>query len=352
MNNQLLASTVRDYAVSLGVSPGKFNSPGQVGIELEAEGVIHPIGSNYWYTENDGSLRNNGKEYILKSPIKLDKVDEALTEFSDLSQGFVFDNSPRTSCHIHWNVQKYTQLQVYAIIGAYWMFEDILVEYCGPTRIGNLFCLRASDARNIVASVLYSLQSNRLGLPNYLMGFSVDTHKYAALNLASISKLGSIEFRSMRGIYKKKEIKTWVDILTNLVSTAVEIGSPSKIYELFKELSPDELVNKFFGEYSDIVKAVPHWKPMIKSSSFFLGQLANVCAKAEKEEVSKSVQPKIRTTETSTWAAYSPSFTINHNFASSNAGRSTTIGDNNLPLEMPDELVVQLHELTFFNGDL
>lgn len=298
MSKEIFEKTAKSFAADIG-NPIGSREPvsGRIGIELEAEGDIGIVASNFWYTENDGSLRNGGKEYILKNPIDESLVDSALEDFISRSKNFTFAPSPRTSCHVHWNIQDYTLREIYTIIGVYWMFEDILVSYCGPTRIGNLFCLRATDAKHIVSSVLESLRGR---LP-YIYSFSVDTHKYAALNLASIAKIGSIEFRSMRGIYKKKEIKTWVNILEYMIKAAKSINDPVKVYDLFKELTPEQLVEKFFGPYEPIIREVPHWKSMLKTSSFFLGQLANTFQRAEKEEFGKYSAVKKKMRFTSDW---------------------------------------------------
>lgn len=361
MSKEVFSETVRKYGTNVvGLKPSSLNCVGDVGLELEAEGTIYPIDTPYWTTIADGSLRVNGKEYILRKPVPYVVIDEPLTEFEDLSKNMVFLKSPRTSCHVHWNVQNYTLAQVYAIIGAYWLFEDILVDFCGPTRVGNLFCLRASDAKAIVTDVLNSLKANNskfTAFPLYLFGFGIDSNKYSALNLSSVARFGSIEFRSMRGIYKKKEIKLWVDILQKLVTSAAAAGSPNKVYDIFKEATPDELVDHFFGQYSSVIKAIPYWAGYIKQSSLFLGQLANVFNRAEKGEYdvipgsvsfrARAKKPFDTTQLTAIWTN-GPVFADDGNGIAApvaphpnllSNGHSLILADNFLPAELDDDSV-------------
>jgi len=290
-----LKSSVADALVRRGV--GSRLCDGAVGIELEAEGSVDNPGFMFWKAEADGSLRNNGIEYILKRPLSLPDLKSALTEFEEKTKHCKFAVSPRTSCHVHVNVQKFTFQELYAVVGAYWLFEPILLEHCGPSRISNLFCLQASDASHIVSDVIYSIKRAYEYPENaFLMEFNNDEHKYAALNLASLPRFGSIEFRSMRGIYKKKEIYDWADLLYTFVHRVREIGTVTTVYQIFKESTLSNFVDLLFGPYADLIRSFPNWQDSIKKNSLFLAQLSFFAARAEKGEFQqkKSVGRKVK----------------------------------------------------------
>lgn len=271
------------------------STKGDIGIELEAEGNLGIINSTYWKSEADGSLRNGGMEYVLKKPVAFESLPNALDEFVAASSAFKFNKSLRTSCHVHVNVQPFTFREVYAVIGAYWLFEDILVEHCGPDRVSNLFCLRASDAQAQVSSVIRTMSDTlRNWESQFLLDFTVDNAKYSALNLACLRTFGSIEFRSMRGIYTKNEIQLWTSILWKLVSVARADGSVIKVYDLFKQLTPTELLTHYFGEYAGVLKRILGWEDAIKKSSMFLAQLAFVENRANKGEFKRPEYKEVR----------------------------------------------------------
>jgi hypothetical protein len=281
-----LGSTVRETLMELGQ---KHTTPGEIGVELEAEGSLSSPPLGYWSVVPDGSLRNGGMEYVLKKPIDYTQLGKALDEFVNGTTACKFDlNSPRTSCHVHFNAQTYTFKQIYAIIGAYWMFEDILLQHCGPSRVSNLFCLPASAAQKQVNDVVDSVRKTLTTWnQRFLLAFSQDYYKYAALNLSCLMKYGSLEFRGMRGIYTKKEISDWVGMLRHMIQKAAELNSPVQVYQVFKDASPMGLVDYFFGPYSSIITEQKYWKTSIKNSSMFLAQLSYVVDQADKGKFSR-----------------------------------------------------------------
>lgn len=319
-----LTDTLRSTLES--VFEKQYRTPGVVGIELEAEGNLYQINTPYWKTEVDGSLRNGGLEFILKKPVPMESLADALDQFAEQAKGMTFSKSIRTSCHVHMNVQPYTFKELYAIIGAYWLFEDILVEMCGRDRVGNLFCLRASDAAASVHWVVDSIKNTLTSWSRkFLLDFHVDHSKYAALNLSALARYGSLEFRSMRGIYTKKEISQWVNILHSLITVARADGSPSAVYQIFKDATPSGLVEHYFGQYASVIKEVPGWKDSVKKSSMFLAQLAHMANRAEKGEFERGPKSELRGVK----AVYETSFA--HDPASINFASLVTAAPPALP---------------------
>jgi hypothetical protein len=194
---------------------GLHSPAGDIGIEIETEfkGPL-PLSTktNFWKTEADGSLRN-GLEYTSVGAIPFGKLEEALLDFEDMTKGYNFRESMRTSVHLHVNSCNLTMKEVLQVVTAYWLFENVLVEPHGSLRRGNLFCLRAKDAEDIVNEVVHlvrGLHYNEKKFSSQLWG---DSYRYAALNLAALAKYGSMEFRFLSGTTDTKEIHFWVDLL-------------------------------------------------------------------------------------------------------------------------------------------
>ena len=82
------------------------------GIEVEVEHVPNPRidGTTYWTMTTDGSLRNDGVEFV-SLPIRMDQIEGALKQLqTNLPNDHEF--SPRTSVHVHMNVRDMTITQI------------------------------------------------------------------------------------------------------------------------------------------------------------------------------------------------------------------------------------------------
>ena len=95
---------------------------GEIGIEIECEGqnLCHEM-YRHWKVAPDGSLRNNGVEYILRKPILREDVPLVLRYLNKklLEQESVVEMGPRTSVHIHLNALDMPIQQVYTWICLY-----------------------------------------------------------------------------------------------------------------------------------------------------------------------------------------------------------------------------------------
>lgn len=232
-----------------------------VGIEIEAEGRDLPFidaavdkNPKYWTVVREGSLRGNCAEYITNGVIPIGSLDDAADEFDELMKKAKFDESLRTSTHIHINMYGKSLRQLYSVLSAYWLLENPFLQLAGKSRQGNLFCLRLKDAEFIINELTDSLNRGS-NLGNLIQ----NNNRYAALNLASIAKFGSIEFRFMPGMYTSAEFKPWVKALWRLVEKASEM-EPRQVFELLeKENTAIGFMKHFMSEYF-IDKVTKHYK--------------------------------------------------------------------------------------------
>ena len=192
---------------------------GDIGIELELEGNLKfmPPSAKFWLAKEEGSLRG-GMEYILKEPVRIGDLPEALQELEASLRTMKPKASIRCSTHFHVNVNSLTVRQIYNILGYYYLIENLLVSTQGPLRIGNLFCLRLTDAESAMDSVLSSIRSKE-----YFRAFNISGFKYGAVNLAAPWKFGSLEFRFFRPILDMRVMEMWAKILYGIVHQAAHI---------------------------------------------------------------------------------------------------------------------------------
>lgn len=188
---------------------------GAVGVELEIEGTINfdtdlPV---FWSWKEEHSLRG-GLEFVLKKPLDLPDLSKALKDLEKTLSQSTLHPTIRCSTHIHVNVSDLTHRQIYQALAYYFLVEDLFVSTQGPLRVGNLFCLRMSDAEHIAYDLMSSIATEQ-----GFAYFNMDGFKYGACNLAAVRHFGSLEFRFFRPL-KTSQIYFWSAILHRIISTA------------------------------------------------------------------------------------------------------------------------------------
>ncbi len=123
-------------------------SDSYVGIEIEVENLRDYKGDFvYWQDKEDGSLRDNGREYVTYTipaslvPYAITELQEFLTEVNPK-----YSFSTRTSVHVHLNVRDLTFKQLHALSIVYMLFEKAFYKFAGRDRYKNIFCVPHADS--------------------------------------------------------------------------------------------------------------------------------------------------------------------------------------------------------------
>lgn len=175
------------------------------GMECEIESVRSVKDIAGFNCTNDGSLRNNGVEFI-SPPLR---YGELITRFSELQATLQFYNrdeafSERTSTHVHINCASLEAAEVENLILIYALFEEIFFSVVKRERRNNIHCVPLTE------TYLPSVYRQNLG---YKHG---KWHKYTALNIRPLDKLGTVEFRHLEGTGDIAKVTEWLTILHNL----------------------------------------------------------------------------------------------------------------------------------------
>lgn len=198
---------------------------GDVGveIELEADRIPHKdFVPEMWKKEADASLRGESAEFVLRQPVKLRDLDAA---FQALQSAFdASGTSPRPTyragIHVHVNVQDLTPTQLVTFICSYFMLEEVLLRFCDKSRLGNHFCLRMSDASYSLDKLVEFIQTENIRV------LENEDLRYASLNVTSLFKYGSVEFRALESTLDFERIKVWAGVLVHLRDYAASLRSP------------------------------------------------------------------------------------------------------------------------------
>lgn len=236
---------------------------GDIGIEIEVEGnkfpkheyegyeAVNPeVIPKMWKYHKDGSLRGeDNAEYVLDKPIMFSDVPEAVKALWKMfdEYGTVLSESNRTSVHVHLNAQKFHLNRLCSFFALYFSVEEILTQWCGDNRVGNMFCLRAKDAPAIVSKIKTFLQSDG-------QSRLTENLHYAGVNAQALSKFGSIEIRSLRGVTDYQIILDWVSILERIYKMSEDFPDPRAICDTFSGGGPLSFFDMILGDKAHLVR--------------------------------------------------------------------------------------------------
>lgn len=236
----------------------KKNVSGDFGVEIEAEGLRLPyVDGDKWTMEVDHSLRGNFPksccEYVLPAPVSMAVANERIKHLikRGVEEETTWKFSFRTSVHVHLNVLDMEEDALKALIYTYILIEEVMHNYCGKERKHNRFCLRLQDAEHTIEPLVNLM---KYGVQVFGGNYHENSIRYAALNLASIKKYGSLEFRGMRGTLDQGVLKNWMGAIYSLRAYANKIGSVKEVYNDFFNSTPEDFLNRVLGEYAEVFK--------------------------------------------------------------------------------------------------
>jgi hypothetical protein len=268
---------------------------GDIGLEVETESredYAVPKFS-FWEVHRDDSLRDVGKEYVLRQPLDFEiTFPKALDEFKEKTTGIKFiEDSITTSIHTHLNFLNDNFITLGNFLTTYTWTENLLIRASGEDRKSNLFCLPICDAEetyNNMMRMFDGIKTKKYGL----LQFEPEHTKYGAINLSSLTNFGSLEIRSFRGTVDTELIKQWVGTLYSILKYARTPGLiPPQIILAAKDRGP-ELLTDIFGEYRKFIRH-PDEEKLLEKNFWYAANIAySVKDWPKLEEVPKPKKPK------------------------------------------------------------
>lgn len=229
---------VREFAANELNAPA---TPGY-GIEVEAEN-FDPMRraaearalSRYWNIKDDGSLRNNGVEFVSKF-----LPDEDVPGAVSLLYGRtrrMWRPSVRTGIHIHVNMLHLSWAQVLRVLEYYAFAEPLLFSYLGSEREENIYCVpwyRAPQEAELVSSCINRGDMFRLR----------ESCKYSALFCGPMRTFGTIEFRHAPTFTTEEQMMLWWKIV-RCIGDSYLLHDP---VDLYTRGGASAVLNSLFGD--------------------------------------------------------------------------------------------------------
>lgn len=199
-----------------------------VGVELELEGVDYETRENApdevindWSIEEDGSLRDNGVEFITRGGKSGVDLHRSLTTLCDYLKTIHFEANDRCSTHFHINMGDATSEQLIKMYLLYAACEPLLFEAGGSYRRSSNFCVPVSESMAFSRTLLM-----KLGLQGISRDCAPFASKYSALNvlpsLPGPRPYGTVEFRGAGPLTTVEGMLKVINPLLSLKKYAME----------------------------------------------------------------------------------------------------------------------------------
>jgi len=221
---------------------GGLISGTRIGVEVEIEDMPLAPKIPGWRCIPDGSLRNNGVEYVFNGPIggagavsRLNKLEAGLE-----GQGTF---GPRTSVHVHMDARDMLWSNVCDLVTLYAMVEPYLFSLCGQEREESIYALSLYRGEKQITDLVHIFREGPLALNSRVWS------KYSAINLLSLSERGAIEFRGHSGTSNTTVLCNWIN---HILALKAFVHHPDKnLSDLPKMLSTDgpmAMLREVFGD--------------------------------------------------------------------------------------------------------
>jgi hypothetical protein len=231
-----------------------------VGIEVEIENIKISGAPLPWIVKEDGSLRNNGWEYVTPPtlasniPILLESLFKYLNQDIDFSE--------RCSIHIHLNIRDMSPRDVYNLSLIYTTVEKLLFKFVGHERDQSIFCVPLAECVNLVEV----FGRDNVESFNFIR---LNWMKYCAINYGRMHDLGTIEFRHMHGTKSISKVYEWIMLILCMKNYAMR--RPTEV--LFQEVSDLNTNSQYFGF---LQRVFPGWFSVLDTNQLKLDMEFNV----------------------------------------------------------------------------
>lgn len=224
---------------------------GSFGVEIEMElnnfldtPAVDELYQSGWNVCNDGSLRGPSCELVMRTPKSLTETHNMVSDVSHILNRHDLHITPsiRAGVHIHMNMQRSTIGEMFKFLLAYYPLETVLLRQCGFGRQGNLFCLRGRDAEYVFEALENAVEGENL------YDLRTDSLRYSAMNIQSLFKFGSVEFRALATTPSLDNITKWCSIMQKLKDYSSKTATSWDVIGNISGDGPENYVRNVLGE--------------------------------------------------------------------------------------------------------
>jgi len=238
----------------------------RLGLEFEFEGVrqegagmvalslakyVKEPWARYWNFKLDRSLHDAGCEYVFAEPLFGTDALIAVFSLCEYAKKNKFKVSIRTGLHVHVDVRDLTRIELARLNVLFALFERAVYRYAGNNREENVFCLPWYRSDQMQSHV-HQINSDVFDVKE--ASSALENEKYGGLNLDTLARFGSVEFRMALATMEPEWVLAWVNICLAFKRAAQKLDVPP--LALIHQLSAVGVVNFAQQVFEDQFQAI------------------------------------------------------------------------------------------------
>ena len=230
-----------------------------MGIELEAEQVYCELSNVLnmagWTIGRDGSLRNDGREFVLSHPLAGSSLTRAIhtlfaMQKSENRAPLQYVVNPRAGTHVHINWIDDTVGAAAALIALMYIIEPLVYSWADEDRAWCSYCNPLSDIPASTVNRLLRMDGIEGDDDGWVLR-SIDDEelgRYHGLNIVALAKYGSFEFRYFPSTTSHADMVKWVKFVQLAKLCAIKYQDDvSVLVERLLQGNVAEFLSEHFG---------------------------------------------------------------------------------------------------------
>lgn len=235
-------------------------------LEINTAGFVNLQMKKYWDLHRDDSLRNNGIEFVSKAVYGKD-----LTTSLDTLKAYIdylysrYGRKPyvskRCGLHIHVDVRDLSKEELSCFLCLYALYEKLIFAVFGKGRENNNYCLPLYQSITFFKVIKTILDEKQDTTVKKIFDAAFRTeNRYSAVNLHSIVKYGSIEFRHSSSTLDINYITDWINVLLSLKKFSLD-KNPIQLLEFITQIEFSILSRQIFPEHVfEVFSSIPEYE--------------------------------------------------------------------------------------------
>lgn len=222
---------------------------------------------HYFSAHPDGSLRKSGQEFVFTNPLFGENLLAAITLMDDTARACKFENSYRTSMHVHLDMEGTEFPHAPVAYGClYAVVEPLMYRFVGNKREFNNYCLPWHQSEQHFELFLDRIPTTDLPQGSPHLKILVENlkrnkvYKYAGMNFWSLGDFGTVEWRHAPVGMSKVKVIQWINLIQSLklFIDHRKVPSPRDIMEEAYDLGAEAFLKKVYGEnYVNAIRYSP-----------------------------------------------------------------------------------------------
>lgn len=203
-----------------------------------------------WNAVHDGSLQD-GVEYVLSNPMADDDLTRAIHSFFEAELPLKRRTTSSTHIHLDMLESETSLTSLQNLLAFIYVLEPAIFGAIDPSRE---WCGYTSPLESADVEALSGLLSERVkDTPSvFVSGSSNISSRYYGVNVQSLSKFGSLEFRYFPTASSAEELISWVKLAQNFKKAATSfVDVPSALEVFFDTYTYESFLDTFFSEWKD-----------------------------------------------------------------------------------------------------